>query len=869
MKQGTENFKVRILVPFGLALLLILGVSFNFIFWQQQNHVDQVMHQNLQRLQNALDQVLREEAQTLDSYLSLLLTHPELLRALEEKNRDHLLELTQPLFANLRENYGVTHLYFYRPDRTAFLRVHLPEIHGDAINRNTLLNAAKTLRENWNIEVGRFGTLTLRNVRPCIKDGQLIGFVEIGKELLNFTTQISHLLNIEMILLLDKKLIQRSEWETRQKAKQRTWKWDLLRDEVVIDSTLNSLPGGLAPAMGSVSGGDVPAPLFSLKDPRTGRNWQGGEIPLRDNQGIPLGHILILHDTRPDAKTLSFQVMVLIAIAVLGGGCLLTLAWFYVQFIEKSLTQARRDLSLEIWKREATGKSLLESESRLQDIINNTNAVIFSKDPKGRHLHINRECERILGLKCEAIRGKTVFDLFPREIAEILECNDQKVLAEGKPVQYEETLPLPDGKHTFISIKFPLKDAAGNTYGLCGISTDISDRKRAEEELIKAHSNLEWEVAQRTSELRKTNKQLQIEISEREKIEQSLIDSQLRTRAVVEGVLDGIITFNDKGDIETLNSSAELLFGYTLTELMRKNFSLLLAPENRENLDRVFGEIRKRGRIHPKSSSSEMVGLRKDGSTFPMEVAFNPVTLGKGMIVVGVFKNITLKKQAEENIKNSHEQLRRLYSHIQTIREEERNRIAREIHDELGQVLTTLKLELSWLLKKLPEAETQAREKAQSILNDIDSTIQMVKRLITKLRPEILDLLGIGEAIEWQTEEFQQRTGVETECIINAPGLSLDPERSIALFRIFQEALTNVTRHAEASRVVVNLRRNDDKLELEVIDDGKGLDESSLSNLTSYGLTGMRERVLTLGGKISIEGPTGQGTRIWVRIPCQ
>ena len=479
------------------------------------------------------------------------------------------------------------------------------------------------------------------------------------------------------------------------------------------------------------------------------------------------------------------------------------------------------------------------------------------------------ECERILGLKCEAIRGKTVFDLFPREIAEILECNDQKVLAEGKPVQYEETLPLPDGKHTFISIKFPLKDAAGNTYGLCGISTDISDRKRAEEELIKAHSNLEWEVAQRTSELRKTNKQLQIEISEREKIEQSLIDSQLRTRAVVEGVLDGIITFNDKGDIETLNSSAELLFGYTLTELMRKNFSLLLAPENRENLDRVFGEIRKRGRIHPKSSSSEMVGLRKDGSTFPMEVAFNPVTLGKGMIVVGVFKNITLKKQAEENIKNSHEQLRRLYSHIQTIREEERNRIAREIHDELGQVLTTLKLELSWLLKKLPEAETQAREKAQSILNDIDSTIQMVKRLITKLRPEILDLLGIGEAIEWQTEEFQQRTGVETECIINAPGLSLDPERSIALFRIFQEALTNVTRHAEASRVVVNLRRNDDKLELEVIDDGKGLDESSLSNLTSYGLTGMRERVLTLGGKISIEGPTGQGTRIWVRIPCQ
>jgi signal transduction histidine kinase len=223
----------------------------------------------------------------------------------------------------------------------------------------------------------------------------------------------------------------------------------------------------------------------------------------------------------------------------------------------------------------------------------------------------------------------------------------------------------------------------------------------------------------------------------------------------------------------------------------------------------------------------------------------------------------------EEEVATRTEQLRNLSNRLQTVREEEKARIAREVHDELGQALTALKLDLAWVERRLQEPEPEVQEKIQSLYALIESTIERVQTISAELRPRILDVLGVCEALRWQTGEFKERTGIECELTILPDTLDLDAERSTTLFRICQEALTNVARHAEASRVEVRCEQLSDRVELEVKDNGRGIDEEKVSDSHSLGLAGIRERVLLWKGEVRITGKPGQGTQLLVRIPIQ
>ncbi|MGB2845452.1 MAG: sensor histidine kinase, partial [Candidatus Aminicenantaceae bacterium] len=229
--------------------------------------------------------------------------------------------------------------------------------------------------------------------------------------------------------------------------------------------------------------------------------------------------------------------------------------------------------------------------------------------------------------------------------------------------------------------------------------------------------------------------------------------------------------------------------------------------------------------------------------------------------------DITERKQAEEEIKNSREELRNLAAHLQSAREEERTLIAREIHDELGQALTALKMDLSLLTSKLPKYQKPLLSRAKSMTSLLDETIQTVKKLYTELRPSMLDDLGLAAAIEWQTEEFQSRTGIKCEVKIEPKEPILDKESSTAIFRIFQEALTNVARHTDASEIKVNLTEKAKVLELRVRDNGGGITGEKIHDPQSYGLIGIRERAQFLGGEAKIIGVQNRGTTIAVSIP--
>jgi signal transduction histidine kinase len=233
--------------------------------------------------------------------------------------------------------------------------------------------------------------------------------------------------------------------------------------------------------------------------------------------------------------------------------------------------------------------------------------------------------------------------------------------------------------------------------------------------------------------------------------------------------------------------------------------------------------------------------------------------------------DITERKRTEERLRATSEQLRALSASVQSAREEERTRIAREIHDQLGSALTSLRWDLEAMDKVLGSSDHAQREAVRSrivaMIRLTDTTVNTVRRIASELRPSILDDLGLLEAIGWQAQLFESKTGIACECSWPAQDPGLGPEPSTALFRIFQEALTNVGRHAHASavRIAAEMRRGE--FVLTIRDDGRGITDGELGGQRSLGLLGMRERAHLIGGQLTIEGAPGVGTAVTVRVP--
>jgi two-component system sensor histidine kinase UhpB len=245
---------------------------------------------------------------------------------------------------------------------------------------------------------------------------------------------------------------------------------------------------------------------------------------------------------------------------------------------------------------------------------------------------------------------------------------------------------------------------------------------------------------------------------------------------------------------------------------------------------------------------------------------------GRAVRMVGGMTDITRRKEAEQRLEGSRRQLRALSARLESLREEERTRIAREIHDQLGQLLTALKMDLRWMEKRLSSGENNPA--LNPILDKLveagelaDSTIVAVQKISSELRPGTLDNLGLPAALEYEAGRFQERTGIACVVTVRDPPPVLSPDAATAIFRIFQEALTNVARHAEATEVRCDFLPEDGQLVLRIEDNGKGISPEALANPRSLGLLGMQERAAVLGGEVRIEPGAARGTRMTLRLP--
>ncbi len=255
-----------------------------------------------------------------------------------------------------------------------------------------------------------------------------------------------------------------------------------------------------------------------------------------------------------------------------------------------------------------------------------------------------------------------------------------------------------------------------------------------------------------------------------------------------------------------------------------------------------------------------------------MECAISAARIGqtlKDRSIVVIFEDITERKQAKNELEQSREQLRKLTAHLQSVREKERTLIARELHDELGQLLTALNTEAVLLGKKIPPEYQALIERARNMTNLIEITMQTLKRIYMALRPGMLDHLGLTVSIGWQADEFTKRTGIACRGKIDREEMNLDPDLATALFRIFQETLTNIARHADATKVNARLKATAKKVLLVVKDNGRGITDEQREKPHSFGLLGIRERVAYWGGEVRITGEPGKGTTVHVSIPLQ
>ena len=482
----------------------------------------------------------------------------------------------------------------------------------------------------------------------------------------------------------------------------------------------------------------------------------------------------------------------------------------------------------DITERKKSAERLSQERNLLRTLIDNLPDYIYVKDMNLRHLINNVANVKLIGAGSEEeTLGKTVLDYFQHDLALKYIQDDMKILQTKNPmINNEELVATKDGSQRWLlTTKLPLKDKNNNTIGLVGISRDITEQKEAEQRLRLS-----------------------------EKKYKLLFESNPMPM--------WMLSLSDHSFID-VNEAALKHYGYT-----RKEFLALNATEIRpkEEQERYLDESKRH--IPGLSYRGTWPHKKRDGSIIYVDIHANDLVYEGKQVRLVLANDVSEKLSAESNLKKSYSDIRELASHLQDIREEERAGIAREIHDELGQQLTGLKMDMYWLAKRVNLYENgQVGVKLNNTIALLDKTIKTVRRISTELHPSILDDLGLIAAIEWYSQEFAKRSDLHIDFQTGIREFTFPPTMSIALFRICQESLTNIARHANAKNVSISLEPNENKIILTITDDGKGFDINKKTGKKSLGLIGMRERALMMNGEFEISSEPGKGTSLVVKIP--
>ncbi len=463
-------------------------------------------------------------------------------------------------------------------------------------------------------------------------------------------------------------------------------------------------------------------------------------------------------------------------------------------------------------------EELRKKEEQYRLLVEQATDGIFIADNNGKFQVVNSSGCKMSQFSREELERMTIFDLADPEELKTNPFRFEEMRTETG-ARVERKMKRKDG--VLIDIEVNAKFLSDGRF--LAFIRDITQRKKAEHDILKAMM-----------------------------LAEKLIDS-----------LPGVFYFYDeRGRFIRWNTQFEEVSGYSSEEITQMHPTDFYAPEDRAYIaDRIKGVFEKG------VNDAEVPFYTKDGKKVPyyfkaVRIMYEgkPCLLGNGI-------DISESKKAESSLQDSYTQIRSLTEHLQRIREEERAHIAREIHDELGQQLTVLKMDVSWLARHQDLQRPEIKEKLHSLTSLIDGTVNTVRRISSELRPSILDDLGLVAAIDWHLNQFETRSGIKTTLKEPVTDVVLSEDKKTGIFRIFQESLTNVARHAAAKTVTVDLSHSNGDIILKIIDDGKGFDKLRLGERRTLGILGMEERTTMMGGTYDIHSVPGKGTEVIVTIP--
>ena len=482
-------------------------------------------------------------------------------------------------------------------------------------------------------------------------------------------------------------------------------------------------------------------------------------------------------------------------------------------------------VGLDFSERQKAAAIIRESEEKYRTLFEQASDGIFIADKAGNFIIVNPSGLRMSQYSMEELKERTIYDLvLPEELKKYPFRFSE--MEGSRVVRSERRMKRKDGK--LVEVEITAKFISGGRF--LAFVRDVSDRKKADK---------------------------------------ALRESEERYRTLVENAPEALVVYDvEKQKFVSVSESATRLFKMTEWELLKVGLlkvSPEFQPDGRSSSEEMMGFINKA--IEGEKPAFEWTHLDSNGNEIPCEIWLVRLPSENKILVRGSIVDITERKKAAEEIRANSELLRELYSYSQNIREEERTHIAREIHDELGQQLTGLKMDISWINRKLQSQDHEINEKLLATISLIDTTIQTVRKIATELRPSILDDLGLIAALEWQGEEFEKRSGIRVNFNSNLQDVSVQPNINTALFRIYQELLTNVARHSGASVVNTSLYIHEHKLYLSVEDNGTGFVTDQVAGKKTLGLRGINERTNLIGGVYEIKSKPGEGTFVLISVP--
>jgi len=359
------------------------------------------------------------------------------------------------------------------------------------------------------------------------------------------------------------------------------------------------------------------------------------------------------------------------------------------------------------------------------------------------------------------------------------------------------------------------------------------------------------------------------DITERVRAEKQLAHSEARLRGILDSAMDAIITIDESQHVVLFNIAAEAVFGCPREQAIGAPLAWFIPERFRDAHVAHLAKFGADGTTARRMGAAQRIvmGLRRNGQEFPIEASISQISEGGARFFTVILRDVTERMRADNALRTSQEELREFAAAAHSIREQEKSRIARELHDELGQAMTALKMDVTWLTERLPDGQPMLAEKLTKMLAMLDGTVAATRRISADLRPLMLDDLGLVPAVEWLAQSFMERTGIACDLSITIAELELPERHATALFRMLQESLTNVARHAQASLVDISLDQVEGAIRLTVADNGRGFDPHDRRKPGSYGLMGLRERAYLLDGEVRIDSTRGRGTVIEVRIP--